>query len=252
MQTTLRQTEPIAPQLVSALRRGIAELNLPPGSALSEKDIAARFNVSRQPVREAFIKLSEAGLVEVRPSRGTWVMKISVREVCNARFVREAIEADLARHAARQATAEQVAALADLVAGQRVAALADDYAGFNALDESFHRCIADIVGNDFALRVVESARFQTDRVRLLSLPSASPMQVLIGQHQAILDQIAAGNGDAAAEAMRRHLREILLALPSIAAAHPEYFADTDLPDHAAGLVPETAAASHSVAQAAGE
>ncbi len=238
MHPALRQTEPIAPQLVSALRRSIAELELPPGSALSEKDIAARYNVSRQPVREAFIKLSEAGLVEVRPSRGTWVMKISVRDVCNARFVREAIEADLARHAARMAQPAQIEALTDLVAGQRKAAEAGDHAQFSRLDEAFHNTIADIVGNDFARRVVEGARFQTDRVRLLSLPAASPLQVLIAQHELILDRIAAGDGEGAAAAMRRHLREILLALPSIAAAHPEYFADTDLPDHAESLVPE--------------
>lgn len=238
MQTALRQTEPIAPQLVALLRRSIAELNLPPGSALSEKDIAARFSVSRQPVREAFIKLSEAGLVEIRPSRGTWVMKISVLEVCNARFVREGIEADLARHAARLATPAQHAELADLIAGQRVAAQTGDFAGFNALDEAFHWTIAAIVGNEFARRIVEKSRFQTDRVRLLSLPAASPLQVLIGQHDVILDRIVAGDAEGADRAMRRHLREILRALPSIAAAHPDYFSDTDLPAHAAALVPD--------------
>ena len=241
MHPALRLTEPIAPQLVATLRRSIAGLELPPGSALSEKDIAARFNVSRQPVREAFIKLSEAGLVEVRPSRGTWVMKISVHEVCNARFVREAVEADLASQAAGLATPPQLDLLAELIEGQRAAALGDDYAGFNALDEAFHRTIAEIAGNDHARRVVEGARFQTDRVRLLSLPAASPMPVLIGQHQRILDRIAARDSSGAAAAMRRHLREILLALPSIAAAHPGYFSDTALPEHAAALVPGAAA-----------
>lgn len=238
MQTALRHTEPIAPQLVAVLRRSIAEMQLPPGSALSEKDIAARFDVSRQPVREAFIKLSEAGLVEIRPSRGTWVMKISVREVCNARFVREGIEADLASHAARLARPTQIATLSDLIEGQRAACQANDYAGFNALDEAFHRTIAEIVGNDFARRIVEASRFQTDRVRLLSLPTASPVQVLIGQHQTILERIADRDAQGAAMAMRRHLREILLALPNIAAAHPGYFSDTVLPDHAASLVPD--------------
>ncbi|MCC5964502.1 MAG: GntR family transcriptional regulator [Natronohydrobacter sp.] len=240
MHPALKPTDPIAPQLVSALRRSIAELELPPGSTLSEKDVALRFNVSRQPVREAFIKLSEAGLVEIRPSRGTWVMKISVREVCNARFVREGIEAELASHAARLARREHIATLSELIAAQRDAAEAGDYARFNGLDEAFHRTIADIVGNDFARRIVETARFQTDRVRLLSLPAASPMQVLIGQHQTILECIAKADGDGAAIAMRRHLREILLALPSIAAAYPEYFTDTELPDHAVALVPQTA------------
>lgn len=246
MQTALEPTKPLAPQLIALLRRSIAAIDLPPGSALSEKDIAAQFSVSRQPVREAFIKLSEAGLVEIRPSRGTWVMKISVREVCNARFVREAIEADLARHAAGLADAGHVSALNTLIERQRLAAQAGDFAGFNALDETFHATIAGILGNDFALRIVDSARFQTDRVRLLSLPNATPMNVLIGQHQAILDRIARKDSEGAAEAMRRHLREILRALPSIAAAHPEYFSDTELPDHARALVPEDPPAAQAV------
>lgn len=237
MQNALKPTEPLAPQLIALLKRRIAAIDLPPGSALSEKDIAAQFNVSRQPVREAFIKLSEAGLVEIRPSRGTWVVKISVREVCNARFVREAIESDLARNAARLATERHIIALQELVDRQRLVAEAGDFEGFNALDETFHRTIADTLGNDFALRIVETARFQTDRVRLLSLPNATPLKVLIGQHQAILDSIVRRDAEGAAEAMCRHLREILLALPSIAAAYPEYFSDTELPGHAQSLVP---------------
>lgn len=235
MDIELRQKDPIAPQLVAALRQSIAEMRLPPGSALSEKDIAARYGVSRQPVREAFIKLSEAGLVEIRPSRGTFVMKISVREVANARFIREAIESDIALNAARLATPAQIDGLRALIAAQKAAAAAGDFARFNALDEAFHRAIADIVSNDYAWRIVEAARFQTDRVRLLSLPDASPLPVLIAQHQDITDRLAARDGAGASAAMRRHLREILLALSHIAAAHPDYFSDTELPEHAPSL-----------------
>lgn len=242
MTAALRLTDPIAPQLFTLLRRSIAELRLPPGSALSEKEIAARYGVSRQPVREAFIKLSETGLVEIRPSRGTFVVKISVREVANARLVREAIETEMARHAARLATPAHLAVLRDLIGRQKAAAAADDYAGFNTFDETFHRAIGDIVENDFALRIVETARFQTDRVRLLSLPDASPLNVLIGQHEAILAGLEGRDGEAAARAMRRHLREILIALPSIAAAHPEFFDDTTLPPHSRELVPDSTGA----------
>lgn len=238
MTAALRLTDPIAPQLFALLRRSIAELRLPPGSALSEKEIAAYYGVSRQPVREAFIKLSEAGLVEIRPSRGTFVVKISVRDVANARLVREAIEAEIARHAARLATPAQLAALAGLIGRQKAAAAAGDYGEFNTFDEMFHRALADIVQNDFALRIVESARFQTDRVRLLSLPDASPLNVLIAQHEEILAALEARDGELAARAMSRHLREILIALPSIAAAHPEFFDDTTLPPHSRELVPE--------------
>jgi DNA-binding GntR family transcriptional regulator len=93
---------PIVPQLIQALRQAIIEMRLKPGEALSEKEVALRYGVSRQPVREAFIKLAEAGLLQVLPSRGTYVVKISVREVLNARFVREAIECALVRAAARR------------------------------------------------------------------------------------------------------------------------------------------------------
>ncbi|MBX3582247.1 MAG: GntR family transcriptional regulator [Rhizobiaceae bacterium] len=237
MDISIRLREPIAPQLVAALRRGIAELRLRPGEALSEKDIATRFGVSRQPVREAFIKLSEAGLVEIRPSRGTYVLKISVQEVANARFVREAIECDITRAAVRMATPMAVAGLRALIAAQREAATQNEYWQFNDHDESFHRALADIVQCGYAWRVVEGARIQTDRVRYLSLPDASPMPLLIGQHEDIVDRLEAGDADGAEAAMRRHLREILLALPQIAAANPELFADTELPSHTVDLIP---------------
>lgn len=237
MDAALRLKDPIAPQLVAALRQGIAEMKLRPGEALSEKDIAARFGISRQPVREAFIKLSEAGLVEIRPSRGTFVMKISVREVADARFVREAIEADIARDAARLARPSDIARLRALLAGQRAAAAENDYWRFNESDEDFHRAIADIVGCDYAWRVVESARFQTDRVRYLSLPEASPIPLLIAQHGAIIDSMEAGDAAGTEQAMRRHLREILRALPQIAASNPDLFGDTGLPAHSIHLVP---------------
>jgi DNA-binding GntR family transcriptional regulator len=234
----LRLKEPITPQLVAALRQGIVELRLRPGEALSENDIAARFGVSRQPVREAFIKLSAAGLVEIRPSRGTFVMKISVRELANARFVREAIECNITRNAGRLATAAHIDGLRALVTSQRDAAGSNDYLRFNDRDEAFHRAIADIVQCDYAWRIVEDARIQTDRVRFLSLPQASPMPLLIRQHEAIIDRLAAHDPEGAEHAMRRHLREILVALPQIADAYPDLFADTELPAHTIGVVPK--------------
>ena len=237
MELTLRPRDPIAPQLVAALRQGIIEVKLMPGEVLSEQEIAARFGVSRQPVREAFIKLSEAGLVEIRPSRGTFVTRISVRAVANARLVREAIEADIARNAARLARPRDILALRGELDAQKSAAARGDYRRFSDSDEAFHRAIATIVDCDYAWRVVESARIQTDRVRFLSLPDTSPMPLLIRQHEAIIDALDAADPDSAEQAMRRHLREILLALPQIAASHPEHFSDTELPAHTVGLTP---------------
>src|SRR5690606_25985537 len=108
----LKLEEPASPRqatigsrVFESLRNAIVQLQLQPGHLLSEAEVARQLGGSRQPVREAFIKLAEVGLVEVRPQRGTYVMLISIREVQNARFIREAIEVAVARKAALEASA---------------------------------------------------------------------------------------------------------------------------------------------------
>jgi DNA-binding GntR family transcriptional regulator len=177
--------------------------------------------VSRQPVREAFIKLGEVGLVEIRPQRGTFVRLISVREVETARFIREAIEVAIVRKAALEASEADLAALEDLIVRQRAGGA--DNAAFLLLDEAFHQAIAASAGCEDAWRVLERLKAQMDRVRYLSLPDATPVAVIIDQHAAILRGLVARAPDEAAEAMRRHLSEILRSLPRLADKHPELF-----------------------------
>jgi GntR family transcriptional regulator, rspAB operon transcriptional repressor len=228
----LKIADPIVPQIIQRLRQAIIEMQLRPGEGLSEKEIALRYGVSRQPVREAFIKLAEQGLLQVLPSRGTYVVKISVREVLNARFVREAIECALVSAAAGLIDDDGVGRIERLIVAQKAAASAGDFSRFYALDEAFHRAIADCVECDYALRVVESARAQTDRVRYLSLPEASPLSLLISQHEAILAGLRARDPQQAEAAMRVHLREILSALPRLAERFPDLFDTTSAPAHA--------------------
>src|SRR3954468_7713688 len=109
----------IADQVFHTLRSSIVTMRLMPATALSEQDIADRLKVSRQPVREAFIKLSETGLVRVLPQRGTFVVKISARAVMDARFVRQAVECAIARRAAQGIGKPAVSALGAIIADQR-------------------------------------------------------------------------------------------------------------------------------------
>ena len=217
------QEEAITPQVMRALRDAIIRVELPPGAVISEADIARRFGVSRQPVREAFIKLQEAGLLSIRPQRATRVQRISVSEVMNARFVREAVEAAVAREAAEVRPPGLTARLLALIEGQERAAAAEDGPLFLRLDEAFHRALAEGIDRDFAWTVLEGIKAQMDRVRFLSFSGATPLPDLIRQHRAILDGIAEGDPARAEAAMRLHLREILASLPKIAEAHPDYF-----------------------------
>src|SRR5213596_1209453 len=116
----------IAEQVFRTLRSSIVTMRLTPATALSEQDIADRLKVSRQPVREAFIKLSEIGLVRVLPQRGTFITKISAKEVLDARFVREAVECAIARRASAGIAISAVTELRDIIGAQRKAARAKD------------------------------------------------------------------------------------------------------------------------------
>ena len=212
-------------KVFDAMRQAIIQLQLRPGDPLSEAEMARQFGVSRQPVREAFIKLAEVGLVEIRPQRGTSVVMISRREVENARFIREAIEVAVVRRAAEEADPRHHDVLDGLIERQRVANRAGDHIEFLRLDEAFHQAIAEAADCERAWRLLENLKAQMDRVRYLSLSDATPIETLIEQHAVIAGSIRRRDADGAAAGMHQHLSEILTSLPKLAAAHSDWFSD---------------------------
>ena len=212
-----------AQRIESELRRLIVALELPPGVRLSESDIAERHGVSRQPVREALIGLARTRLVEIQPQRGTVVVKISVRKMMEARFVREAIETAVVRRACSSFDRQSRERINDLLEMQEQAARRDDHAAFQRYDELFHIALAEGAGCPLAWEAVQDIKAHMDRVCQLTLPGSEAMLPLIEQHRTIMSAIDAKDEDNAAEAMRRHLTEILRALPQVEAEHPELF-----------------------------
>lgn len=225
----VNSTEPVARRVFGELRRAIVRMVFLPGQALSEQDIADQLGVSRQPVREAFIKLAEAGLLQVRPQRGSFIVKISVKQVFDARFVREAVEMAVVARAAAEASARHIEEFRINLKQQADAVRDRDHASFMELDEGFHRSIALSVGCDYAWRVVEETKAQMDRARYLSMADATPLPRLVAQHTSIVDAIAAHDPGAAQAAMRTHLQEILSSLPELEKRFPALF-NHDIPD----------------------
>ena len=215
--------EPMARQVTRALRQAIVTMQISPGEMLSEQDLAQKFGVSRSPVREALIKLSEAGLVRVLPQRGTQVVKISRAAVEDARFIREAVECAVVREAARKATPVMLAELNASLGRQRRAQRSASTEEFLALDEEFHRLLAETAGRPAAWRMIEDVKPQMDRVRFLDMTKAVPRHVVLAQHVLIVGAIKDKDPMAAQEAMHQHLSEILRTLPELAAQHPHLF-----------------------------
>ncbi|CUH69996.1 putative HTH-type transcriptional regulator YdfH [Thalassovita autumnalis] len=218
----LNPRKAVAPQLRVILRSRIVRNQLKPSSRLSESDLAKEYQVSRQPVREAFITLEHEGLLEIRPQRGTFVKPIDVNSVLGGRFVREAFEADVVHNLAQTPDTSLIKELRSQLKEQ--AAIADvNPAKFIELDEVFHETLAIAAGIEQAWGYLEAVKAQMDRVRFISFVEF-PIHTLIAQHGQIVDKIEEGDADAAERSMRRHLKEILNSLPRIQQLYPQYFA----------------------------
>jgi DNA-binding GntR family transcriptional regulator len=195
---------------------------LKPGDVISESDIAGRYGVSRQPVREAFIRLAQQGLLLIRPKRATVVKKISPEGVRQSRFIRESIEVEIIRRVAAHPGADAARVLKDLIAEQETASAAEDSRRFHTLDELFHRTLARLAGVEYAWQLIDDHKMQLDRVRYLTL-GVSSARVAIGEHKIIAAAVAARDVPAAEAAMRAHLARAETLLTQTIADHPDYF-----------------------------
>lgn len=214
--------ETIASRVVDALRDDIITMGLKPGDVISESDIAGRYGVSRQPVREAFIRLAQQGLLLIRPKRATVVKKISPLGVRQSRFIRESIEVEIIRRVAGQPSHDAADVLAKLIVDQETASDAGDSRRFHTLDELFHRTLARLAGVEYAWQLIDDHKMQLDRVRYLTL-GVSSTQRAIAEHKQIVEAVAKADAAAAETAMRAHLARAELLLNQTITDFPDYF-----------------------------
>ena len=221
LQKSIDPTATISPQVWKLLRHRIVNNDLPPGHKLSEGEIAKELGVSRQPVREAFIKLAGEGFVMIRPQRSTLVREIDVETVLQLRFVREAVEADIVSTLAEDPDPSLVKDLRAELKRQRSIRKGDPQAFYRA-DQDFHRILMEAAGKGVAWKYIDEINGQMDRVRVLSY-GIFPIEALIEQHADIVEKIAVGTQGGANLAMRNHLNEMLRTLPEIVQQNPEHF-----------------------------
>jgi GntR family transcriptional regulator, rspAB operon transcriptional repressor len=214
----------VAEAAFRALRGAIVTMRLPPGARLSEQDLGNALRISRQPVREALVRLRDAQLILVKPQRGSFVARIDPEAVRAAQFVREAVETAIVRRAAEALPAGAADRIEANLQAQERALKEGDAPGFFRFDEEFHRTLAASVGCAPAWRTIEDVKGHMDRVRYLSLPDATPLARLVAQHRAIAHGILAGDPEVAVAAMQAHLREIVVSLPVLARRFPDLFA----------------------------
>jgi GntR family transcriptional regulator, rspAB operon transcriptional repressor len=202
-------------QIHSELRQKIVTVALRPGAALSEVKVAEKYGVSRTPVREAFKRLHEEGLLDVVPQVGSFVARIDLKKVRDSYFVRDTLECKLVELAAQKISLDEKQQLQAILAIQEQATLAKNPIAFFQADEQMHQLIAEIAGHGHAWQVIHDAKGQQDRLRRLSLLDSSRASTRLNEHQNIVQAIIDGNGAAAQLAMKQHLASILEALATL-------------------------------------
>ncbi|WP_428686721.1 GntR family transcriptional regulator [Roseibium sp.] len=211
----------VAETVFEELHQQILSLELAPGTKVSEIEVAKAFGVSRQPVRDAFFRLSQLGFLSIRPQRATVITKISEAAVLRARFVRTALELACLRAALEVVTEDDVKDLEKLLQEQQAAVDAGERQLFHRLDDDFHRRICALSGHDYVWSLIKEQKAHMDRVRFLSLAYAA--QTALDDHIEIVAAIREGKGGVAEAKLTEHLGRIQTILGRIRDENPGHF-----------------------------
>lgn len=221
LQEPRRQTT--ADEIFHRLRDDVICMRLLPGRKLSEVEIAKQFDVSRQPVREAFMRLGELNLLQIRPQKATLVRKISLQGLRNTRFIRAAVEVEVVRQACLVRTDEGLSLLRQNLEAQSKAVSSVDAPSLKTLDYEFHRLICAAAGCLPAFETIAENKTHTDRVCTLELADADAMAEVLEGHTDIVEAIKSRDEDLAVERTRHHLAHLDATLTVASQNHPEFF-----------------------------
>ena len=194
-----------ADALRDELEQDIVTGSLRPGERLDEQTLAARFGVSRTPIREALMQLASAGLVELQPRRGAFVASLSLREVIERFEVMAALEGACGALAARRLTEVESMRLLEAHEACGREARSGDADAYYYANERFHQVLYDASHNVY---LAEQTRQLHDRLkpyRRLQLRALSRVAVSLAEHQAVVDAVLAGDSERAERVLKDHI-----------------------------------------------
>lgn len=211
-------------RVYQSLKDAILTLAFRPGDSIRKPEICDRLGVSRSPVADAVARLAADGLVDVVPQAGTFVTRLSMTDIREGAFIREAIEVAAAELVAEQITEEQLRELRRNLKLQEALVGDGDRQGFMQLDAQMHEMMLSFTGFPRLPQVSQTAWLSVHRARQLILPVEGRMQATLEEHRAILAAFEARDPQAARVAIQHHLRQLLTYLAPLERAHPELFA----------------------------
>ncbi len=211
-------------RIYADLRQRVISFDLPPDTTLDRSELAAQYEVSQSPIREAMLRLEQDGLVASYPQSRTVVTRIDRKRIVQEHFLRMAVECEVVRRMAENVQPKAVSRLRGYLRLQE--AIVEDLeqaALFKQLDDAFHEALFDAVGQAGLHAHIASQSNQMARLRTLDLPRKDKMAAVFEGHKQVIDAVEAGEPNAAAAAMRKHLSGTIDRIPALADQYPQYF-----------------------------
>lgn len=177
---------------------------LPPGAKLTEAVLSERLGVSRGPIREAFRRLEEAGLVRQEKNRGVFVRDIALDEAAEIYDLRAVMDELAGRRLAQAITAEQARALRGIVERMEQAARVDDADAYHLLNLEFHDRVVEFAGNRKMASMYRKLVKELALARRRNLGEELALPHSAAEHRQILKAIASGDPEVAGRALFEH------------------------------------------------
>jgi len=202
----------------------ILNLNLIPGTALSEQDISEQLNISRTPVREAFIRLAQEDLLDILPQRGTYVAKIDLQQVAEARFLREVMEHAIIKIACNNFQEDALFNLKICLKKQEQCVVKEDFDGFFVLDWTMHGIIFDACSKSRIWHIITQMSMNYSRVRILNLKNGQyELPKLFYQHQQLIEAIETKDYRLGERIIALHINKVILDIEDLKKIYIGYF-----------------------------
>lgn len=184
------------------IREAIIDGEVKLGEQMSEAQLALRMGISKTPVREALLRLSGEGLVEIHPQRGSFVFRLTPLEVGQLCRYRAMVESQALRESMEAQPRELLRELARRVAEMKKSEKARDLRALARIDMDFHWQFFAHCPNHYLVTGYEAVRWQ-----LVALRHRSPIANAVSSHQVLLDAVEDGDADAACVLLHGHVLE---------------------------------------------
>ena len=194
------------------LKEKILKLEIEPGEQLHIEEFVEKLEVSRTPIREAFLRLAADGLIEVKPRVGYFVVDITEEEIINLFEVREIIETWAARKSASLLSDNDLASIEQLLAESEAAVVGNDLDKYMDNEIIFHEYLQKHIQNKRLLAFMDSLNDLTYRERMLSIKSRENIEQTLVEHRRILDALKKRDAKLAEWFMGEHIHNVCMRL----------------------------------------